>query len=555
MANKNLFQTYVGQIAEQTVLNEAGGSAYLFSDKQALAQYASTGCLNSTFYATDKNQFDTVVELTKKVEPEFIAKTAVYARTVGLMKDMPALLCAILAAQRSEYFEKVFKKVIDSAKMLRNFVQIIRSGVTGRRSLGSVPRALIRNWLAAQTNEQLFFSSIGSGPSLSDLIKMVHPKPKNAEREAMFGYLLGWNVNLSKLPRLVQEYEAFKQETREADRIIRQILHKGIISNDKARTQLLNQYRNKLISRSVPAVPFQFLTSLSLGQKEWTEIARTASWQTVRMNLNTFARHGVFENKQILFENKQIVDLLADRLRDRDLIRKSKAFPYQLMAAYLNVDDNIPTRIKTALQDAMEIASDNVPALNGKLAVCVDVSGSMACPITGFRNSADSKVRCVDVAALIASVLIRKNPEAIVLPFDTKVYNLVLNPNDSIMTNAQKLNLNGGGTDCSIPLAKMNHRKISADYVLLISDCESWIDSKESGTKTMKQWNIFRKRNRFAKLICVDLQPYRTCQAPDDKNIANVGGFSDAVFDFINSFFSKEKNEHWIETIENISLD
>ena len=37
------------------------------------------------------------------------------------------------------------------------------------------------------------------------------------------------------------------------------------------------------------------LTALGLGRREWTAIARSAPWQMTRMNLNTFARHGVFE--------------------------------------------------------------------------------------------------------------------------------------------------------------------------------------------------------------------------------------------------------------------
>ena len=39
----------------------------------------------------------------------------------------------------------------------------------------------------------------------------------------------------------------------------------------------------------LPDVPFQMLTALDLGKTEWAAIARHASWQMTRMNLNTFA--------------------------------------------------------------------------------------------------------------------------------------------------------------------------------------------------------------------------------------------------------------------------
>lgn len=48
------------------------------------------------------------------------------------------------------------------------------------------------------------------------------------------------------------------------------------------------------MNTEVPDVPFQMLTSLKPGRQEWQAIARNASWQMTRMNLNTFVRQGVF---------------------------------------------------------------------------------------------------------------------------------------------------------------------------------------------------------------------------------------------------------------------
>ena len=105
MPNKNLFKTLAGIFTPKTdTVNEAGGQAYKLSPKQALAQYAATGCFNNTFYADATEQLEKVLELTADVEPDFIAKTAVYAREIGLMKDMPALLLAVLSVQRQAAF-------------------------------------------------------------------------------------------------------------------------------------------------------------------------------------------------------------------------------------------------------------------------------------------------------------------------------------------------------------------------------------------------------------------------------------------------------------------
>ena len=57
MANKTLFSTVAGMLLPKTkVKNEARGIAYEFGPKHKLAQYAATGCLNSTFYASAEDQ-------------------------------------------------------------------------------------------------------------------------------------------------------------------------------------------------------------------------------------------------------------------------------------------------------------------------------------------------------------------------------------------------------------------------------------------------------------------------------------------------------------------
>ena len=212
MASKTLFQSIVGKLLPNAnAVNEAGGSAYSFSRKHALAQYAATGCLSSTFYASDDEQLTKVLELCNGVEPEFIARAALYARERGFMKDLPALLCAVLSVKSPGLMAEIFDRVIDSPKMLRNFVQIMRSGAVGRKSLGTLPKRLILQWLEGRSDAQLFNGSVGNSPSLADVIKMVHPKPASASRAALFGYFIGREVDEAALPEIVQQFEKFKR--------------------------------------------------------------------------------------------------------------------------------------------------------------------------------------------------------------------------------------------------------------------------------------------------------------------------------------------------------
>ena len=102
----------------------------------------------------------------------------------------------------------------------------------------------------------------------------------------------------------------------------------------------------------------------------------------------------------------------------------------------------------------------------------------MHSPVTGHRTGATTAVRCIDVAALVAAAVLRKNPRAEVIPFESNVVEVRLNPRDSVMTNAEKLaKLPCGGTNCSAPLAFLNQRTAKGDLVIYVSDNESWIDT------------------------------------------------------------------------------
>ena len=519
MANKTLFKSLIGKlIPATTAINEERAPAYALTPKHQLAQYAATGCLNRTFYATADEQLAKVLELCADIDAEFIAKTAVFCRERGHMKDMPALLCAVLSIKDRQLLNSVFPRVIDNAKMLRNFVQIMRSGVVGRKSLGSAPKRLVREWLDARDPSTLFKANVGQDPSLTDIVKMVHPKPTDEARAALFGYFIGRDHEFAALPEIARNFEAYKKGE----------------------------------SREVPDVPFQMLTALELGTAEWTEIARRAPWQMTRMNLNTFARHGVFGQQGM-------TALIADRLRDPKAIAKARVFPYQLMVAYTmaNANANVPKEVCEALQDAMEIAIGNVPSVDGQVYVCPDVSGSMSSPATGYRKGATTAVRCIDIAALVAAAVLRKNPRTEVLPFECDVVEVKLNPRDSVMTNAARLaSVGGGGTNCSAPLSRLNRREAKGDLVIFISDYESWVDADGGrGTATMREWNVFKRRNPNARLACIDVQPYRTVQAIEREDILNVGGFSDQVFDVVSEFARGELNgDHWIGVIESVAL-
>lgn len=532
MVNKSLFQNASSKLPETDAVNSAGGAAYAYSAKQALAQLAATGCFNGTFYASDDSQLQTFQTLIAEVDDNlFLAKLAIYSRERAFMKDMPAALTAALAARDTVLFHQVFDRVIDNGRMLRSLFQMMRSGAFAKKSLSSSVQRAFQRWLNTASVESLLSASIGNAPSLRDILRMARPTPPDNARRSLFGWLTDKELSKwapateSDLPEQIRLLQAF----RSAELVNEQL---ALVPDLRARWDLL--------ADSIK------------GSEVWTAIARTMGSQALRMNLNTLQRHGVFQQKSS-------TKYVADRLQDANEIRRSRQFPYQYFAAYLNASDVVPAVIKTALHRAAEVACGNVPKLPGAVVIGLDVSGSMNSSITGHRGtSCSSKMRCVDVAALFAAALLRTNPESVVIPFDTKAYDVRPNPSNSILSLAAQLaKFGGGGTDCSLPIATANKTYAKREFagVILVSDNESWVykgrpdyGSAGCATNVMKEWNRFvqiqqrlqGRKTACPKLVCIDLQPNSTTQAPEQANILNVGGFSDSVFDVVSAFLTQD---------------
>jgi len=531
MANKSLFSTTVrgAQAPKTETRNAAGGIAYKDSAKATLAQIAATGTLSDTYYTKADAQLTAVKENLKKVDEQFIGKLAIYARQRGYMKDMPALLVAYLATRGDagrDVLKKVFPRVIGNGKMLRNFVQILRSGALGRKSLGSAPKKLVRQFLETRNDDYLFRQSVGNDPSLADIIKMVHPKASTPQRNALYAYLIGRNYDRDALPELVRQYEDWKAAG-----------GKG----------------------TPPKVEFRQLTALPLDAQQWAQVAHDGGWHMVRMNLNTFARHGVFNIKGM-------DEAIAKKLADEEAIRKAMVFPYQLLIAYLTAESNIPHKVREGLQDALELAVSNVPRYGDGTAVLVDNSGSMGGSITGYRRGGvSSVVTCQQVAGLIAAAVVRNNRDGKVICFADNAVEKRYNPRDSVLTNAKKFGCGGGGTNISAAFKKLNDAKHKGNLVILVSDMETWADSGSRygygyyGTGPQQEWNAYKARNPEAKLVVMNLVAntgYSQFQDKDRNDILKIGGFSDTMWDVINEFaLGQTGAEYWLRVIESIDLD
>lgn len=545
MVNKSLFKSGSSRLPSADAVNEAGGRAYSLSPKHALAQLAATGTFGNTYYNSAESELADFMKLIDEVDDnEFLAKLALYSREKGCMKDMPAALLAALSVRDVALMHRVFDRVVDNGRVLRTLFQMIRSGQFkkkgGKTRIGlssSLQRAFQR-WFNNASVGKLLSASIGSDPSLRDILRLARPTPRDNAQRALFGWLT------EKSP----DKWAPASEADLPDEV------KGLIAFRNAS----GEDEQALIASKLENVRWDLLSGSAKGTKVWAELARLMGPQALRMNLNTLLRHDVLKSEEM-------VEYVASRISDESEIRRSKQFPYQFFAAYLNASHEMPQKIKTALHKAAEIACGNVPKLSRPVVIGLDTSGSMQCAVTGSRGTdSSSKMRAVDVAALFAAAILRGSPDSVVIPFDTAAYECTIDPNDSILSIAKRLSdYGGGGTDCSLPLIAANKNFAQREFggMILVSDNESWIGKGRAGsTAVMTAWEAFVANQRKlagkqtdTKLVCIDLQPNRTTQACERTDILNVGGFSDAVFNVISSFLSGS-DQRFVSEVEATEL-
>jgi 60 kDa SS-A/Ro ribonucleoprotein len=111
----------------------------------------------------------------------------------------------------------------------------------------------------------------------------------------------------------------------------------------------------------------------------------------------------------------------------------------------------------------------------------------------------------------------------------------------------------------------LNEKKASGDWVFMVSDNESWVDSlglnrfdftaSDQKTKMQLEWDIYKQRNPAAKLVCLDIQPHATSQIQDRTDVLNIGGMNDQCFEIVGTFLRGELlADHWLGAIGQVSL-
>lgn len=456
--------------------NKAGGAAYALNDKARLVTGVLTCFVNEPKFYGDTT--DDIIKTARKViktDPDFVAKLACYTRNVFHMRTVSQVLAAEVAkyAKGSQIVRPMVRKVIERPDDITNILAY-HFATWGKRQNGNpVPRSLrrgIADVFGKFDEYQLAkYKQTDREVKLRDVVKIARPKPVDDTQAALWNRLI---ENKLKTP-----------ETRET-----------------------------------------ILSSKGQSRETWEEFIHSGKMGYMAMlrNLKNFLSYGV---------SSETLNVVAEKLRNPNAVRKSKQLPFRFYTAYkmLETAGNVDAPVlMDALEDALMVSFENLPQLKGTTAIICDESGSM----TWSNTSERSVMRMIDIGNLLGSVAHKFCEKAYVIPFGASAKIVTPRKKSSVFDNMSKLEYSGVGHATYVDRAFQELDKCSAklDRVILFSDMQCY------GTGASPIGNYERKirqANPDMWIHSIDLQGYGTTKVLGGNRVNLVAGWSDKVLDFI----------------------
>ena len=230
-----------------------------------------------------------------------------------------------------------------------------------------------------------------------------------------------------------------------------------------------------------------------------------------------------------------IVNNLVPQLTNKEKIRKSMVFPYQIYAAYRNMQTSSPVVI-SALDEAFRIACGNVEELSGDSAVILDVSGSMDDPISGH-----SMISMKEIGACYAAMLY-VSQDCDFIKFGNDAKECEYNKNDNIFDIIEHMTYNencGYGTDIGSAFKVIYRIDKTYDRLFIISDMQT-MSGKNYWTSETPE-DLYKKYTPNAHIYSFDLANYRGQCFPSNPKFHFATALNDKVFAFV-PYLENDKN-------------
>jgi 60 kDa SS-A/Ro ribonucleoprotein len=477
------------------VCNAAGGPGYLQSSKLEFVSILLTSFVQDQFYRSESGTILRVKELMKTVDPIFAAKAALFARNEFGMRSISHVVAAEIAhavkgqSWTKGFFDLVSRRADDPSEILAYYMATYGKPIPNslKKGLGLALNRFSEYSLAKYRRESSAFT-------LVDTVNLVFGvKPRPLRKDGKVWVDRGLSAGLGKL------------------------LRGELAAADTWETKLTQVGQNAETEEN----------KAELKSAAWAELIREKKLGYLALIRNL---------RNILTgADAELIKLVCDQLVNRESIKKSLVFPFQINTAYeivsgLSVGAH-SRKLMGALDDAIDISCDNVPRLDGDSVIFLDVSGSM------------ESANVAQIASIFAAVC-AKAWNADVIKFSDSATYVNYNAKDSTMSLARSFKYSSGGTNMPAAVQAMNKKY---DRILILSDMQTWIGGN---TNSVLQ-AYTRKYGIKPWVYSFDLAGQGTMAFPEDR-VAAIAGFSDKIFKVM-SLLEQDKNA-MVNTIEQVTF-
>ena len=300
--------------------NLNGWGAYELRGKELLAAQVLTSFVSEPkYYGDNTPEIVSTAEALAESDPDFVAKLAVWARTMANMRSTSHMLCAVLAhgeASRRLVASTVPRCVVrgdDVTEILSAYMSLYGKPIP--RQL----RMALRSALESLTPFEIAkYQARDKAVKMADAVKMLHPRPTSDEMSETF---------------------------------------------------------RACIERTL-AVPESWEVALSRdGNSKET-------WERLISDGNLPYMAALRNLRNLIAANPDNMDAVLDRLSDGDAVRKSRQLPFRYYSAYRSVERKASSKVLDALETAIDASLDGYPRLGGRTVIAIDTSGSMSQPLS-----------------------------------------------------------------------------------------------------------------------------------------------------------------------------
>lgn len=534
------------KVAKQpTETNFMGEKAFKLEGKEELVSTVMTTFLQNEYYEKENDKVKRIQNLLKKVDPLFAAKLAIYARNEGNLRSVTHLIAADIAKYiggtdwSKRFYNKIVVRPDDMSEIVSAYANL--NGMK-QNNIKKIPNAIKKGFKTALERLDAYqldkYKMKNRSVSMIDLIRLFHPKgtQKNAE--------------------------AFKR------------LVKGKSLDDL--------YSSKILEKQMTKAG-QETKSTTVQDKEE---AKREAISEVLDNISGMPIMNLIRNlRNIILYAPDKVDVACEQLRIERKILNSRLLPFRFATAYSEVEkmeykdnvvkpatmiyfesdtaihsqitenefDSCKKKVLNSLEDAIQISCQNIPELEGNVAILIDHSGSCRGDGGGSSKvSAFSEVNTAMIGNLFGSMMAYRQDNVYIGLFGDKLINVPMERDKKILEfNKKSFEIGkgcGGGTETGIydfmrQCVKENKK---VDNVVVFSDCQigngrgftPWYGTSHTDRDAYfhELFKDFKKINPMCNFIVVNLrQSGGTSVFNKSLRILNIAGWSDKIFDVIKS--------------------